>query len=165
MIPSPKTPPTTAATGPGMTVEPRPDVLLCRIQADSFRAARLPRGCEVGARLGVWDFERVVVAGLVVRVGADAALAGEYWIDGTAQQSIQILRCLAKVDQIRALLYWEGGERELFGKHSLHGEAIALLRRLEKWKKWSHLDYNAALERLRTLYPTAIEIWRDCAVR
>ena len=162
MDPRPSPSPAATATRGGMTLEIRPDALACRIRADSFRAARLPRNCEVGARLGVWNFERVVVAALVARVGPDASLAGEFWIDGTDQLSIQALRCLTKVGQIRAVLHWPEDEREFHVANCLQADAVALLRRLEKWTKWSHADYESALKQLQTLYPTPLQLWRDC---
>ncbi len=131
------------------------------VREDPMWLARVSARASVDVRLPMWESEQLLMIAFAIRIDQQDLFTYRTWIDGSSQPGVRVLRALSQQKRIDIMLGDRTVEKRYTARNTLTRKAVALIRRLERWKSWTSADFAEACARMDRRYPSAVELWHD----
>ncbi len=137
-----------------------PPSLTLFVHEDQWGLKKYAPDAKAGLRLGVWEFDKILVSVITVRIGQSDLTTFDCSINVGTPPGVRIMQCLAAQSRIELLLVTNQAMRSWPMPNTVRSEADALVQAVRLRRAWGDAEYRDAMNRLNRLYPTAHSLWR-----
>lgn len=159
-------PPVVFSGAPGaLIVDATESAVTLFVREDEWGLKKYPRKCSAQCRLGHWEIDGVMVAALVVRIARVDTPTFEHWIDPGHALGVRTLQNLASQKTIDLHVVVDAVARSFRLPNPARVQAGHLVEVVRRRTAWAPENFQAALKRINTLFPTPNDLWHACGER